>query len=60
MRFFRKKDELTKLTELYQKLVKEAYKLSHISRADSDAKMLLADEVAEKIRLLKMREETRR
>lgn len=46
---FKKKTEIEKLQELYQKLQEESYKLSTVDRAKSDLKAAEAEEVAKKI-----------
>lgn len=46
---FKKKTEVEKLQEQYQKLQEESFKLSTIDRAKSDLKAAEAEEVAQKI-----------
>lgn len=46
---FKKKTEIEKLQERYQKLQEESYKLSTVDRAKSDLKAAEAEEVAKKI-----------
>ena len=50
---FKKKTEKQKLQETYNKLLENAYKVSHFSRTDADKIMAEAEEVAKKIDLLK-------
>ncbi len=50
---FKKKSELEKLQEQYQKLMKEAFDLSKINRTKSDEKTAEAEEVMKKIDALK-------
>ena len=50
---FKKKTEKEKLQETYNKLLKNAYKVSHFSRTDADKIMAEAEEVGKKIDLLK-------
>ena len=50
---FKKKSELDKLQEKYEKLLKEAYILSTSNRKLSDSKTGEANEVLDKIELLK-------
>jgi len=49
---FKKKSELEKLQEQYQKLMKEAFDLSKVDRTKSDAKHAEADELMKKIEAL--------
>lgn len=49
---FKKKTEVEKLQENYQKLMKEAFDLSKINRSESDSKYAEADEVQKKIEAL--------
>ena len=49
---FKKKTEKEKLQEQYEKLMKEAHRLSTINRAESDKTAALADEVAKKMESL--------
>ena len=46
---FKKKSEVEILKEKYQKLVAEAYKLSHTNRTQSDQKQAEAEAVMKKI-----------
>ncbi|WP_045802720.1 Lacal_2735 family protein [Flagellimonas lutaonensis] len=48
-KLFKKKTELEKLQDQYQKLMKEAFELSKIDRSASDDKYALADEVQKRI-----------
>jgi hypothetical protein len=50
---FKKKSELEKLQEQYQKLMKEAFDLSKTNRTKSDEKTAEAEEVIKKIDALK-------
>jgi hypothetical protein len=50
---FKKKTEKEKLQETYNKLLENAYKVSHFSRTDADKIMAEAEEVGKKIDLLK-------
>lgn len=50
--FFKKKSKLNFLNEKYQKLQKEAYKLSRINRKQSDEKQAEAEEVLKEIEAL--------
>lgn len=49
---FKKKSEVEKLTETYQKLKEEAYNLSKIDRTASDQKTAEAEEIWKKIETL--------
>ena len=49
---FKKKSEVEKLQEKYQKLMKEAFDLSKINRSASDSKYAEADVVQKKIEAL--------
>ena len=49
---FKKKTEVEKLQENYQKLMKEAFDLSKINRSESDSKYAEADEVQKQIEAL--------
>lgn len=49
---FKKKTEVEKLQEKYQKLMKEAFDLSKINRSESDNKYAEADEVQKQIEKL--------
>lgn len=46
---FKKKTEIEKLQEEYQKLMKEAFDLSKINRSESDTKYAEADKIQKKI-----------
>ena len=46
---FKKKTEIEKLQDKYQKLMKEAFELSKINRTESDNKYAEADEVQKQI-----------
>ena len=48
-KLFKKKTELEKLQDQYQKLMKEAFELSKIDRSASDDKYAQADEVQKRI-----------
>lgn len=50
---FKKKSEIEKLEDKYQKLMKEAYTLSTSNRRLSDSKTAEANEVLKQIELLK-------
>jgi hypothetical protein len=50
---FKKKSELEKLGDLYQKLLSESHSLSHRDRAAADRKAAEAEEVAKKIDVLR-------
>jgi hypothetical protein len=50
---FKKKSEIEKLEEKYQKLLKEAYTLSTSNRKLSDSKTAEANDVLNQIELLK-------
>jgi hypothetical protein len=50
---FKKKTELEKLQEQYQKLINESYQLSHSDRKAADSKAMQAFEVSRKIDELK-------
>lgn len=52
-RLFKKKSELDALCKQYEKLCKEAHRLSVINRMASDRKYAEAEEVAKKIESLK-------
>ncbi len=52
MGWFSKKSEKEKLQEKYQKLVSEAYKLSHTDRKASDLKTAEADALIKEIEKL--------
>lgn len=49
---FKKKSEKEKLQGKYEKLIAEAYKLSHSDRKASDLKTAEADEILKKIESL--------
>jgi len=49
---FKKKSEVEKLQEKYQKLMKEAFDLSKVNRSESDKKYAEADDVQKKIEAL--------
>ncbi len=49
---FKKKSEKEKLQVKYEKLIAEAYKLSHSDRKASDLKTAEADEILKKIESL--------
>ncbi len=49
---FKKKSELEKLQEQYNKLMKDWHALSSINRAESDKKYAEAEEIAKKIEQL--------
>ncbi len=49
---FKKKSEVEKLQEQYQKLQKESFNLSKIDRKAADAKAVEADEIMKKIEAL--------
>ncbi len=53
MGWFKKKTEEEKLIEQYDKLVKEAHRLSHSDRKASDAKQAEAEEVWQKVEALR-------
>ncbi len=46
---FKKKSEVDKLQNQYDKLMKEAHRLSTVNRSDSDQKYAEADEISKKI-----------
>lgn len=50
---FKKKSDIEKLQEQYQKLTKEAHQLSSVDRKKGDAKLAEAEEVAKKIDALR-------
>lgn len=50
---FKKKSEEKILEEKYRRLMEEGYKLQSISRSDSDAKYLEADNILKKLDTLK-------
>jgi hypothetical protein len=50
---FKKKSELDKLQEQYQKLINESYQLSHTDRKTADLKAAAAFELARKIEDMK-------
>ncbi|MEP5338638.1 MAG: Lacal_2735 family protein [Algibacter sp.] len=47
--FFKKKTEVEKLQEKYNKLMKEWHELSSINRSESDKKYVEAENVAQQI-----------
>lgn len=47
--FFKKKSKYDKLSEEYQKVLKEAFELSKIDRSKSDAKYAEAEKILEKM-----------
>lgn len=49
---FKKKTEKEKLQESYEKMMSEAYKLSHSNRTAADKLMAEAEEIAKKIEKL--------
>ncbi|MEQ8364430.1 MAG: Lacal_2735 family protein [Cyclobacteriaceae bacterium] len=50
--FFKKKSEIEVLQLEYQKLVSEAYKLSHTNRTQSDLKTAEAEAIGKRIEAL--------
>ena len=48
-KLFKKKSEVEKLEAKYKKLLDESYKLSHVNRKASDAKVAEAEELLKKI-----------
>ncbi|WP_422080506.1 Lacal_2735 family protein [Ulvibacterium sp.] len=56
---FKKKSEVEKLQEKYQKLMKEAFDLSKSNRSASDTKYAEADEVQKQIEALTASSKTR-
>ena len=50
---FKKKSRKEKLLDKYNKLLKESFKLSTVSRKESDEKMFEANEVLKEIESLK-------
>lgn len=50
---FKKKTEIEKLQEKYEKLMKEAFNLSKVDRAKSDLKTAEANEILDQIDALK-------
>ena len=52
-RLFKKKTELERLTERYNKLMKEAFELSKINRTHSDRKYAEADAIQKRMETLK-------
>ncbi len=46
---FKKKTEVEKLQEKYEKLMKEAFDLSKINRSESDSKYAAADDIQKQI-----------
>ncbi len=51
--FIKKKSEIEKLQEKYNRLMEEAFKLSTANRMASDAKYAEADEISKRIEQLK-------
>ena len=49
---FKKKTEVEKLQEKYEKLMKEAFDLSKINRSESDSKYAEADKIQKQIEAL--------
>lgn len=52
MGWFSRKSEKEKLQDRYQKLISEAYKLSHTDRKASDLKTAEADELLKRIEVI--------
>lgn len=52
---FKKKTELEKLQEKYQKLMKEAFDLSKINRSESDSKYAEADKIQKQIEAIEQK-----
>jgi hypothetical protein len=50
---FKKKSEVEQLQLTYEKLMKEAYELSHSNRAKSDSKYAEAEDISRRIQALK-------
>lgn len=50
---FKKKSEIEKLQEAYSNLLSKAHKVSHSNRTEADKMMAEAEEIANKIDLLK-------
>lgn len=50
---FGKTSEIDKLQKQYKKMLEESYKLSHSNRAASDQKAYEANEILERIEVLK-------
>ena len=55
---FKKKSEEEVLLKKYNQLIKEAYKLSHSNRTASDAKTKEANDILDKIDLIKKNKST--
>ena len=55
---FKKKSEEEVLLKKYNQLIKEAYNLSHTNRTASDAKTKEANDILDKIDLIKKNEST--
>ena len=55
---FKKKSEEELLLKKYNQLIKEAYNLSHSNRTASDAKTKEANDILEKIDLIKQNKST--
>ena len=53
MGLFKRKSKVEKLGEQYRKLLSEAHKLSNINRRKSDSKVSEANDILNKIELLK-------
>ena len=58
MGWFRKKTEEGKLIEQYDKLVREAHRLSHSDRKASDAKQAEAEELWQKVEALRSQQQS--
>jgi hypothetical protein len=58
MGWFKKKTEEEKLIEQYDRLVKEAHRLSHTDRKASDAKQGEAEEVWKKVEALRQQQQS--
>lgn len=58
MGWFKKKTEEEKLIEQYDRLVKEAHRLSHTDRKASDAKQGEAEEVWQKVEALRQQQQS--
>jgi len=52
LNLFKKKSELEVLQIKHQKLLTEAFKLSHINRSESDLKLVEAEAISKKIATL--------
>ena len=53
--WFKKKSELEKLQEKYNRLMEEAFKLSTSNRMASDAKYAEADEIANQMEQIRLK-----